>query len=134
MRSTLGYYVGYHYFIDKYGVVTQARIDTEEGAHCVGYNNHPGDSPERTSIGICMAGNFDLNLPTDAQIVSLKRLINQKCVQYTIPKENVIPHRKFSSKTCYGNKLSDSWGSSLVNSVDNKTKIREHLKAIEALL
>ena len=39
MLSSLGSYVGYHYFIDKAGVVTQTRADTEEGAHCVGYNN-----------------------------------------------------------------------------------------------
>ena len=32
-KSSLGYYAGYHYFIEKDGKLTQARKDTEEAAH-----------------------------------------------------------------------------------------------------
>lgn len=100
-KSTLGWYVGYQYFIDKAGIMTQCRSDTEEGAHTVGKN--------KESIGICMAGNFDVTLPTQAQIETLKKIIRTKRIQYDIPIENVVPHRTFATKTCYGNLLSDTW-------------------------
>jgi N-acetylmuramoyl-L-alanine amidase len=111
--SSLGYYVGYHYYIEKDGTVKQGRADTDEGAHTVGYNSK--------SIGICLAGNFDANLPTSEQVASLKTLINKKAEQYNIFKENIVPHRKFAVKTCYGVKLSDTWASDLLGSSESNT-------------
>lgn len=64
--SSLGYAIGYHYFIEKNGKVTQGRADTDEGAHCKGFNTQ--------SIGICLAGNFDATMPSQAQIEALKAL------------------------------------------------------------
>ena len=104
--SSLGFYVGYQYYIEKDGTLKQGRADNEEGAHCIGYNT--------SSIGICLAGNFDATLPTDAQVVTLTKLLKEKSVQYNIPKENIVPHRKFAQKTCYGRKLADNWASLLI--------------------
>jgi hypothetical protein len=104
--STLGFYVGYHYFIEKNGAVLQARADSEEGAHCIGYNTQ--------SLGICMAGNFDATMPTEAQVASLKELLKRKMKEYNIPLENIVPHRKFAQKTCYGRNLADDWAQLLV--------------------
>lgn len=118
MFSSMGWWVGYNYFMDKLGTVTQTRTDLEEGAHCVGYNNHPGDSADRASIGICLAGNFDATLPTQAQISSLKTFLNKKVSQYGILKSNVVPHRAHAQKTCYGEKLSANWASDLVDDVN----------------
>lgn len=137
MLSSLGWYVGYHYYIDKAGVVTQTRTDTEEGAHCVGWNNHPGDSPDKASIGICLAGNFDTTLPTDAQTNALRALLVAKSTQYSIHPENIFPHRHFAVKTCYGNRLSDVWAKNLVTSIpsnDKVTQAKELLKQALALL
>ncbi len=106
MYSSLGWYVGYQYFIDKDGVVTQCRKDDEEGAHTVGYNN--------ISIGICLAGNFDLTDPTEKQKAALKNLITKKMFEYEIPIKNVVPHRKFASKTCHGKRLPDDWAQNLI--------------------
>jgi hypothetical protein len=105
-KSTLGYYVGYHYFVDKYGMMTQARADNEEGAHCIGKNTE--------SIGICLAGNFDLTVPTESQVTTLKNFLNQKTKEYNIPPENVVPHRAFATKTCYGKRLEDNWARNLL--------------------
>lgn len=121
MISTLGYYVGYHYYISKDGTVKQARLDIDEGAHTIGYNSQ--------SIGICLAGNFDATLPTDAQVKSLTTLLQQKATQYNVPLENIIPHRHFAKKTCYGNKLADNWASLLVMSKEQRL-----LKATQLLL
>lgn len=112
--SKLGFSIGYTYFIDKTGKVTQGRDDTEQSAHCIGYNNNPWDSPDKMSIGICLAGNFDVTLPTPEQIKSLRELLTQKRKEYNIPLSQIIPHRHFASKSCYGNNLSEDWARSLI--------------------
>ena len=104
--SSLGHYIGYQYFIDKTGKLTQGRADTDEGAHTIGYN--------LKSLGICLAGNFDATLPTQAQIDTLKTILSQKSLQYSIPLEKIVPHRTFAVKTCYGKNLPDTWASDLV--------------------
>lgn len=115
-KSSLGWYVGYHYYIDKKGFVTQTRKDTEEGAHCVGWNNAPGQLADRASIGICLAGNFDATLPTDTQITALKGLLKQKVAQYGITPDRIVPHRAHAPKSCYGNRLTSTWARDLLNS------------------
>lgn len=105
--SSLGWYVGYQYFIDKYGTVKQGRADNEEGAHTIGLNN--------SSIGICLAGNFDATMPTPAQITALTNLLKAKMAQHGILPTNIKPHRAFANKTCYGKKLADDWAKNLVS-------------------
>ncbi len=102
-KSSLGFYLGYHYFIDKEGNVTQARADTDTGAHTIGIND--------SSLGVCLAGNFDLTVPTTAQTKSLQRLLQEKSAQYGISR--IVPHRHFASKTCYGMNLGDRWAENL---------------------
>ena len=59
-----------------------------------------------SSIGICLTGNFDVELPTDAQIKSLQELINKKQGEYRIPNSKVVPHRVYATyKTCWGSLL-----------------------------
>lgn len=107
-KSSLGWYVGYHFYIAKNGQITQAREYSDEGCHCVGQNTQ--------SIGICVAGNFDATLPTKEQIASLKQLMIKVCYDCKISKNEIYPHRKFANKTCYGNKLSDTWARDLISS------------------
>lgn len=114
--------IGYHYFIDKQGVLTQGRADNEEGAHTIGYNLQ--------SLGICLAGNFDATMPTEAQIVTLRNLLAVKTKQYAIPLENIVPHRFASGKTCYGKLLADDWARRLLIVTTSKSDI---LKAIDNL-
>ena len=114
MLSSLGSYVGYQYFIDKAGNVTQHRKDTEEGAHTKGYN--------KISIGICLAGNFDATLPTEAQITSLRTLQKKKMLEYGIPLANIVPHRTFAVKTCFGKKLPDNWAQTIMADDSNPLK------------
>ncbi len=105
--SSLGFYIGYHYFIDIDGQVRQGRADADEGAHCIGYN--------LKSIGVCLNGNFDITTPTIPQINSLKKLLLELALKYKITNDKIVPHRRFcSTKTCYGKNLSDTWASDLV--------------------
>lgn len=122
--SSLGFYVGYHYYIEKNGAVKQARADDEEGAHCIGYNTK--------SLGICLAGNFDVTSPTADQIDSLTNLLQSKLEQYSIPLDNIVPHRAFSKKTCYGSLLSEDWARKLVTPpIDKNKEVADKLKEIE---
>lgn len=96
-RSSRGYWVGYHYVIEKDGKVTQTREHNEEGAHVIGMNSK--------SIGVCFAGNFDLTLPTEAQMKTWYWLYGELLKQY--PNIPTYPHRKYATKTCHGNRLKD---------------------------
>lgn len=138
-KSSLGFYIGYHYFIDKTGKVTQGRKDTDEGAHTVGKN--------LSSLGICLAGNFDVTKPTTEQVTALKALIKAKMSEYGIPLDNAVPHRKFAKKSCYGSLLPDGWVQDLfkepaptpvpVPTPSNdaiRDEIRNHISAIDTLL
>jgi hypothetical protein len=109
--SSLGYYIGYHYFIEKSGTVRQGRLDTDEGAHTKGMNT--------TSLGICLAGNFDVTLPTAVQISALKQLLSNKSKEWNIPHANIVPHRRFAQKSCYGMRLGDNWAADLLEDEDD---------------
>lgn len=114
--------IGYHYFIDKTGLLTQGRADNEEGAHTIGYNTK--------SLGICLAGNFDATMPTQEQINTLAKLLNDKVKQYAIPNTKIVPHRFVSPKSCYGKLLGDDWARRLLAVNTSRSDI---LKAIDEL-
>ena len=100
-KSSLGFYCGYHYWIERDGFVCKARGEDEEGAHTKGQNF--------TSIGIGLAGNFDTELPTKAQVASLGAMLSAMCTKYGISANKIFPHRKFAQKSCYGSRLADNW-------------------------
>lgn len=101
-KSKLGYFVGYHYFIERDGKVKQARLDSEVGAHDKGENYE--------SIGIGLAGNFDEEFPTNAQIDALQKLLVKLVTVHELSWQVVVPHRIGDATSCYGSNLSDSWG------------------------
>lgn len=100
-KSSFGFYVGYHYLVNKDGKVTHTRADDEEGAHTKGINFE--------SIGICLEGNFDEELPTEEQKSSLGKLLVELCQKYKLDVTDIYPHRAFKNTACYGSKLDDSW-------------------------
>lgn len=111
-KSTLGHYIGYHYFIEKDGSLHQGRQHDELGAHTVGHNDQ---------IGICLAGNFDVTKPTIEQIISLRKLLNKLYRDGDI--DGALPHRHYAIKTCYGNNLPDDWADNLIQRRDIKITV-----------
>lgn len=105
-KSSLGHYIGYHYFIDKNGAVTQGRADTDEGAHTRGQNT--------SSLGIALAGNFDVTLPTVQQERALRELLTKKIAEHKLSAKDIVPHRTYANKSCFGKLLNDTWASELV--------------------
>ena len=66
------------------------------GAHTKGMNIK--------SIGICLSGNFDIEIPKQEQLISLKKLCTFLIKKYNISIERVIGHREVENckKTCTG--------------------------------
>lgn len=123
--SSLGFFVGYHYWIELDGTLIQAREEHEKGAHTVGENWR--------SIGIGLAGNFDAEDPSKEQIATLGPLIARLCGRYQIPATAIYPHRKFTAKTCYGARLKDNWAA-IVYLEHELARLKKTLKAIKPSL
>lgn len=101
-KSSLGYYVGYQYFIERTGRVFQARADNEESAHCVEPDN-PGYW-NKNSIGVCLMGNGQERPFTFYQLLSLQQLLKQKQAQYNIPNSEIYGHREIDKTICPSDK------------------------------
>lgn len=63
--------IGYHFVVRKNGAVEAGRPIWAIGAHAFGCNSD--------SIGICVSGNFDEELPTHYQIESTALLLANLC-------------------------------------------------------
>jgi hypothetical protein len=72
-KSSLGYFIGYHKFIEFDGSLHIGRRDNEEGAHTVS-KNYPPHYLNRTSVGICLQGNTEIKnkKSIEAQLKTLK--------------------------------------------------------------
>jgi hypothetical protein len=93
-KSTLGFYVGYHYVILSSGQVIQTRRDIEIGAH---------SPPNDGAIGVCVVGNFELSEPTKDQITSLVKVVDELKKVYNITE--VWGHKDRNSTACPGRNL-----------------------------
>ena len=122
--SALGFYVGYHYLIERDGLIIQTRREDEEGAHCIGHNFK--------SVGIGLAGNFDVETPTLYQITALGKLVTDIRYRWTIEVHAIVPHRLYAQKTCYGSLLSDHWAA-IVGLKHELSVIMEKIALLQSL-
>lgn len=101
-KSSLGFYAGYHYFIED-GKVYQARRDNEEAAHCVEKGNpHYWN---KNSIGIGVKGNTELSDITSEDKIALEGLVVRLMGKYSIGKSHLLGHRDISATLCPGKYL-----------------------------
>lgn len=124
--SSTGFYGGYNYLLERDGTIKQYRPDGEETAAQKGYNFD--------SLSICMAGNFDIEMPTQKQVSSLRQFLKSKMLKYNIPTDMIMPHRSLGQTSCYGNNLTDDWAKHIAESngySDEETKISILTKMIE---
>ncbi|MBR3458582.1 MAG: N-acetylmuramoyl-L-alanine amidase [Selenomonadaceae bacterium] len=92
--------IGYHYLIHKNGKIDQGRAPEQVGAHTWKHNGN--------TIGICVAGNFNLARPTASQINSLNMLVAWLCMQYRLNptrKDVILGHCDLNSTDCPGKHL-----------------------------
>jgi len=92
--SSLGFYIGYHYYIEKNGRLYQGRRDNEIGLHCI---------PNDGKIGICLQGNSNNEKPTEAQFKTLIELTEKLKKAYNI--QAVHGHRDLWKTECPGTEL-----------------------------
>lgn len=80
--------IGYHIYIDKFGMLRAGRPLGKAGAHTVGHN--------ADSIGVCLGGREEFS---PAQFTALEQAV--KFLRGWFGHIPVYPHRKFSKgKTC----------------------------------
>ena len=92
--------IGYHFVIRKDGTIEQGRKITAVGAHALHHNMN--------SIGICVAGNFEMASPTHEQMKSLKLLTAWLCQKYKLdPLEKgvIVGHKNLNDTDCPGKNL-----------------------------
>ena len=97
--STLGYYIGYNYFIDVDGSVTHTRAVGEE---TIAQNGHNCDVLKRCdAISVCISGDFSVELLSDTQITQLRNTLKGLLVKY--PQAAVVFHSDIQKdRTCPG--------------------------------
>lgn len=79
--------IGYHYIIDRSGMVWQGRPLRYQGAHARGSANNG-------NVGIVVLGNYLHQELTSAQRQSLEHLVTKLSDCFTIPPERVHTHRE----------------------------------------
>lgn len=107
MKSKLGWYVGYNYFIDFDGKTTQTRAWNEETIANVGHNC---DVPERCdTISICLADNYNSSrFVRSVQNEALEKQIQD--IKRSHPNIKVVGHRDLqTSRTCPGAHIGDDY-------------------------
>lgn len=101
-KSSLGYYCGYHFVVEENGSVLKARELNERGAHA----DNCGCSTDLSgvgkglinfrSIGICLAGDFNSDVPTPEQIMSMHALV----WSFQLQGSRFLLHREVKNTNC----------------------------------
>ena len=88
--------IGYHYGIDRDGVIYAGRDIRVRGASVAGHNTGV--------IGMVVMGNFEVDIPLDAQLVALQTLVNWLAATYSLT--HLAAHSEFNPETvCPGKNL-----------------------------
>ena len=132
MKSKLGWYVGYNYFIDVNGRMTPTR---QEGEETMAQKGHNFDS-----ISICLAGDFVVEYPSNVQIDALVDLMKEIRGRY--PSIKIVGHRALqANRTCPGKLMSKKYIDELVEkrvksvyNPDNECVKREEIEKLHGRL
>lgn len=88
--------IGYHYVVDRYGIIHDGRDVDIAGAHCKGHNTH--------SIGVCYIGGMtkDGSKPADTRTVAQAQSMRQLLISLhqLYPGAKIHGHRDFAAKAC----------------------------------
>ena len=98
--------IGYHYYINKKGIIYRGRPEKYSGSHAIDYNS--------ISIGVCLSGNFEEEEPNVNQITSLIELLYYLRTKYS--NTEIVGHRDLNATACPGKNLYSKLGSIIANS------------------
>lgn len=93
--------IGYHFVIEKDGLLVPGRVQSERGAHCV------ADGMNGKALGVALIGNFEQRPPHPEQLVALQELLPRLMREHRIPVSRVLGHRevKGAATLCPGRHL-----------------------------
>jgi N-acetyl-anhydromuramyl-L-alanine amidase AmpD len=105
--------IGFHYFVSDDGRIEQTQALETISKHAGGVN--------ATSIGICLAGNFTDQPPTDAQLLSTGQLTAWLLQELDLPIEAIHPHKDYVATACPGDQWDGGakWGEQLRRQVQD---------------
>jgi len=135
--SSRGFYVGYH-AVSSNGIETITREEDEEGAHCnqSEFSGDPRGSMNFHSLGYCLAGDFDRELPDPRDVDNMVKKVKEWQEKYSIPFGKIRPHRFYTNwKTCFGSKLPDYWARNLIEgntTIDRLNTLQEMINRLRA--
>jgi len=90
--------IGYHWVLENVAGRLHwipGRDEKREGAHTIGMNDK--------SIGICVVGNFDKEVPSDEIYKEVAKKCKKLMQKYNLSVDDIEPHRKYAGyKTCPG--------------------------------
>lgn len=90
--------IGYHFIIDRTGMIWQGRDWVYQGAHTSGANVN--------NLGVMLLGNFEVQRPTQAQLDSLNKLVASLVRKFELtPSRDLYGHSDFCKTQCPGNNL-----------------------------
>lgn len=108
-RSSLGFYLGYNYEINREGLIRQARKDGEITCACYQKNMNDGHC-----LHIAIDGDFDHEQPFKNEIYALRDKLRALTKKYSIIKSAIVFHRQYAPKSCPGKNMDLSFIRSLV--------------------
>ena len=77
--------IGYHWVIDRDGLIWEGRSEQIIGAHARGLNAE--------SLGVCCIGNFETSEPTPPMVEALIRLLVSIAYRYQVSSQKIIGHQ-----------------------------------------
>ena len=101
-KSSLGYYIGYHKWLDEDGTLYVARRDYEEAAHTADPNRPHWWN--RNSVGLGVQGNYEIDKLDEVLKVKLEIEINK----YKARGFKVMMHKQITNTLCPGKHL-EAW-------------------------
>ena len=97
-HKTRGYGdIGYHFVVDRRGVVWETRSLAYDGAHVSGQNEN--------NIGVMLLGNYETQTVTAKQQKTLQILIEALRDKYQIKRHRLYGHRDLGKSVCPGSNL-----------------------------
>ena len=110
--------IGYHYFLERDGTVKKGREEWQTGAHTYQW------AMNYRSIGICLAGDFDKQDPSKAQLDALYDLLTDVQLRNGIRDGHIKLHREFAHyKSCPGTRVSREFVNSIIFSRGMRKRI-----------
>lgn len=109
---TTGDYIAYHYLVGCDGTVKETRPPNEPSIHTgcgMGEDRCKAGFSEvnEHSIAIAIAGNMQVDQPSQIQIDHFNALIEKLRKEYNIEPGNIVPHSAVSATSCAGKNMNN---------------------------